>query len=274
VTARPEVTWVNGAPAETVSALDRGLHYGDGLFETISCRGGRARFLALHLDRLARGCARLGMALPDAATLRAEIETLARGANESVVKLIVTRGEAKARGYTPAGDEIPTRIAFRYASPAERGAPLRVRTAQMRLGENPALAGMRHLNRLEQVLARAELRGGAESELLLFSSSGKLVSGTMANVFLVRDGRLSTPRVDLCGVAGVMRQVVMREAAQAGIEVAERVIEAREIFEAGEVFFTNARIGAQPVGVLDGRALATGALTLRVQELIAKAADG
>jgi 4-amino-4-deoxychorismate lyase len=274
VSAGPEVTWVNGAPAATVAALDRGLHYGDGLFETIACRAGRPRFLALHLERLAGSCERLRINLPELASLRAEIETLAAGARNSIVKLIVTRGEAQARGYTPTERELATRISFRYAWSGESEEPARVRTSPIRLGENPQLAGMKHLNRLEQVLARAELRGGTESEALMFSSSGRLVSGTMANVFIVRDGRLETPRLDSCGVAGVMRRVVMQEAGRAGIAVAERVIEAREIFEANEVFLTNARIGVQPVAVLDGRTLAVGSLTQRMQELIAKAADG
>ncbi len=274
MSVRPDVTLVNGAPADTVSALDRGLHYGDGLFETIACRDGRPRFLSLHLERLTRGCERLRMGAPDLAVIRREVETLAGGAGNSIVKLVVTRGDAQARGYAPAGNEVPTRIAFRYGSPPESDEPARVRTGQTRLGENPALAGLKHLSRLEQVLARAELRGGTESELLLFSSSGRLASGTMTNVFLVRDNRLITPRVDLCGVAGVMRQLVMREAWNAGIAVEERTVEAREIFEANEVFLTNARIGAQPVEMLDGRRLVVGTLTLRVRELIAQANDG
>ena len=273
MSSRPEVTWVNGAPADTVCALDRGLHYGDGLFETIACRGGRPRFVALHLERLALGCERLSVATPDLASLRAEIEALARGADNSIVKLVVTRGEALARGYAPAGTEVATRIAFRYAWPADEGLA-RVRTGQMRLGENPALAGLKHLSRLEQVLARAELRGTNESELLLFSSSGSLVSGTMSNVFIAHDGRLATPRLDSCGVAGVMRRVVMREASKAGIAIDERAIDAREVAGATEVFLTNVRIGVQPVAALDGRMLAVGELTQRLQALVAQAEDG
>jgi 4-amino-4-deoxychorismate lyase len=275
VSSPPEITLVNGAAADTLSTTDRGLQYGDGLFETIACSGGRARFLSLHLDRLARSCERLQITA-DLATIQTEIETLASGADRSIVKMIVTRGPWQARGYSFTGSEVATRIAFRFPWPAEgdTSAGVRVRTAQMRLGENAALAGIKHLSRLEQVLARAELRGGSESELLMFSSSGRLVSGTMSNVFIVRGDRLVTPRLDLCGVAGVMRRVVMREAGSAGIGVEERVVEAREIFEASEVFLTNVRLGAQPVAVLDGRKLNVGPLTRRVQELIAKAADG
>ena len=92
---------------------------------------------------------------------------------------------------------------------ARRREGVRVRLGELRLGENPALAGLKHLNRLEQVLARLEWSDPGIAEALLFSSSGALVSGSMSNVFLVHGGRLATPRLDRCGVAGVMREVVL-----------------------------------------------------------------
>jgi 4-amino-4-deoxychorismate lyase len=269
VSTGPEIVLVDGTPAASISILDRALHYGDGLFETIACRAGRARLLPMHLERLLSGCQRLAIAGVEAETVRAEIDSLARGAGDSIVKLIVTRGDMQARGYAPAGSERARRVALRYPWPAEDRQPARVRTARMRLGENPALAGLKHLNRLEQVLARAELRGSTESDLLLFGSSGRLVSGTMSNVFIVHDGRLVTPRLDTCGVAGVMRRFVMQQARAAGIAIEERPIEAPEVAAATEMFFTNARVGVQPIGSLDGRTLSVGRVTEHVQALIA-----
>jgi 4-amino-4-deoxychorismate lyase len=269
VSTSPEVVLIDGAPAASVSVLDRAFHYGDGLFETVACRAGRARLLPMHVERLLSGCQRLGISGVEADTVRGEIESLARGAGDSIVKLIVTRGDMQARGYAPAGSEKARRIAMRYPWPAEDPQPARVRTAQMRLGENPALAGLKHLNRLEQVLARAEVRGTSESDLLLFSGSGQLVSGTMSNVFIVQDSRLITPRLDTCGVAGVMRRFVMQQARAAGIAVEERSIEASEVASATEMFFTNARLGVQPIVVLDGRTLSVGRLTEHLQTLIA-----
>jgi 4-amino-4-deoxychorismate lyase len=268
VSAEPEIVLVDGAPAASVSILDRALHYGDGLFETIACRAGHARLLPMHIERLVSGCQRLGISGVEPAAVRAEVESLARGASDSIVKLIVTRGEMQARGYGASGTEKPRRIALRYPWPAEDRQAARVRTAQMRLGENPALAGLKHLNRLEQVLARSELRGTSESDLLLLGSSGRLVSGTMSNVFIVHDGHLVTPRLDACGVAGVMRRFVMQQARAAGIAIEERAIEAREVAAVTEMFFTNARLGVQPIGVLDGRTLSIGRVTEQVQSLI------
>jgi 4-amino-4-deoxychorismate lyase len=269
----PELVWVNGRAAGEVSALERGLHFGEGLFETIACEGARPRFLDLHLRRLAAGCARLGLEAPEAATLRAEVQQLAAPCERAIIKVLLTRGPAAARGYALTGFEKPTRISLRYPWPPEdpglARAGVRVRIAALRLGENPALAGLKHCNRLEQVLARREWTDTAITEALMFSSSGALVSGTMSNVFMVRDGKLYTPRVDRCGVAGIMRQVVLAAAADAGIAAEERVLDSQELASAQEVFLTNALIGIRPVRELEDRPLSPGPLTRRLQERLA-----
>jgi 4-amino-4-deoxychorismate lyase len=268
-----EVVLVNGIPDRQVAPLDRAVHFGDGLFETIACRRGRPRFLSLHLERLELGCTRLGIDPGNLDDLRGEVRALAREVDSAIVKVLVTRGTALARGYAVTGREKATRITLRYAWPSETASAsqdgVQVRTAAMRLGENPALAGLKHCNRLEQVLARREWTDPDISEALLFSSSDRLVSGTMSNVFIVQGSRLRTPRVDLCGVAGVMRHVVLREAANAGIPVQEDVLSAEDLRSANELFLTNARIGIWPVRAHDGRPISPGPLTRRLQQLIA-----
>jgi 4-amino-4-deoxychorismate lyase len=254
-----------------MSPFDRGVHFGDGLFETIACRRGKPRFLALHMERLKLGCERLGIdAGPD--DIAAEIRALASEGDSAIVKLMLTRGTAVARGYGVTGREKATRITFRYPWPPETGTEsqdgVRIRTAKLRLGENPQLAGLKHCNRLEQVLARREWTDPGIAEALLFSSSGKLVSGTMSNVFIVDGSGLRTPRVDLCGVAGVMRRVVLREAVSVGIPVTEDVLDAGDLQKAGEVFLTNARMGIWPVRALDDRALQPGPITRRLQKAL------
>ena len=277
----PQAVWVNGRPDAALSPLERGLHYGDGLFETIACLGGRPRFLNLHLERLARGCTRLGIELPDREELRREILAAAAEAPSAIVKVLLTRGPAVARGYATTGSEQLTRLTLRYRredEPRNAQDGVRVRTAALRLGENPALAGLKHLNRLEQVLARREWSDGAIAEALMFSSSGMLISGVMSNVFLVEGARLRTPLLDRCGVAGVMRQVVLREAARAGIAAEEAPLDAGDLARARELFLTSAVIGLRPVRVLDGRACEIGAVTRELQQrlapLLAEAADG
>ncbi len=154
------LTLVDGEPALGLSVLDRGLHYGDGLFETIACRNGRARFLELHLQRLAEGCVRLQIRYENFPALGQKIREIAAAPANSIIKLILTRGSATARGYGARGDERAHTVLLQYAWPPEdpdaweRGVV--ARTAQGRLGENPLLAGLKHLNRLEQVLIRGE----------------------------------------------------------------------------------------------------------------------
>jgi len=267
---------IDGIAADVVSALDRGLHFGDGVFETIACLHGRPRFLSLHLERLAHGCGALGFSPPAAELLRKEIERLAGAQERSIVKLIVTRGPAVVRGYAVSGREQATRVAIRYPWPVEDPAlqqqGVSVRVAAMRLGENPALAGLKHCNRLEQILARGEPGAAAADEALMLSRSGNLVSGTMTNLFLVdgppRSPRLRTPAVDLCGVAGVMRRVVLREAARSGIPAMECTLGSADLAAASEIFLTNARVGVWPVGRLEERTLTPGPVTRRLQTLL------
>jgi len=144
-----------------------------------------------------------------------------------------------------------------------------VRIATVRLGENPLLAGLKHCNRLEQVLARREWTDPAIADSLMFSSSGALISGTMSNVFLVLDAKLVTPRVDRCGVAGVMRAAVLDAAAAAGLPTVERVLDAQDLSRASEVFLTNALTGIRPVREVAGAALPPGPLTRRLQQRLA-----
>jgi 4-amino-4-deoxychorismate lyase len=264
------VTLQPGQAAAGLDVLDRGLHYGDGLFETIACRAGKPRFLSLHLERLAGGCERLSIRYQDFAGLAAQIRELAATAPSGIIKLILTRGAATARGYGPRGDEQARVVLLQYPWPAEDAVSWEqgvvVRTAQGRLGENPALAGMKHLNRLEQVLIRGEWRDPAIHEALVFSSSGRLISGTMSNVFLVMEGRIVTPALTHAGVCGVMRRVVMREAQAAGLSVTEAVLDAAAPATAAEIFLTNARIGIWPVRCLDGRERVVGPVTRQLQQ--------
>ncbi|MBV8741188.1 MAG: aminodeoxychorismate lyase [Sinobacteraceae bacterium] len=264
--------WIDGV-RESVAALDRGLQFGDGLFETIACVRGEPRFLRRHLERLTRGCARLHIPMQDPAPIGARVRQLARASERSIVKVVVTRGVALARGYAFSGAEKASCITFQYPAPQDLSAVadngVKVQTLQLRLGENPALAGLKHCNRLEQILARAEWSDPAIFEGLLFSQSGHLTSGTMSNVFLVQAGRLATPRVDRCGVAGVMRAVVLDTARQLAVPVEECTLEAGALRQAEEIFLTNARIGILPVAMLDERALRIGPITQRLRTALA-----
>jgi 4-amino-4-deoxychorismate lyase len=265
--------WVDGIEATQLSVFDRGLHYGDGLFETIACPRGSPRLLERHLARLRRGCERLALDPPSPEVLAREIRALAAGGGRCIVKLLLTRGASRVRGYRPTQREPSTRVLLRYSwpvyDPSLALSGVRVRTAGVRLGENPALAGIKHLNRLEQVLAAAEPQDADVSEALMLSSSGAVISGIMSNVFMVDDSQLVTPDVERCGVAGIMRELVLEAASSSGIPVQVRRLGPEELTGAAELFLTSALIGVRPVRELDGRLYTIGAVTRRVQGLMA-----
>lgn len=258
-------TWLDGQPLAECWAQDRGLHYGDGLFETMICRGTGIRFKALHAARLAEGCRRLDINVDAEAALDAAERTV--GTGPSLLKLIVTRGVATARGYAPAGDEQPRQLLLRYPLPPTEpeGASTPVMHLAAQLGENPLLAGLKHLNRLELVLARAQMKGSTALEGLLRSSSGLLACGTMTNVFIVQAGVLRTPRVDRCGIAGVMRAVVLREARALGVPVEEVDLDPACVATADEAFLTNVRYGVRAITAIDDQPLAAGPVTSRLR---------
>jgi len=261
--------WLDGAPQP--GGLDRGLEFGDGLFETMAVVGDRVRLIDRHLARLAAGCTRLGID-PPAADLRAELEAAAREAGGGVLKLIVTRGQGGS-GYRAARDlasrrwlaAMPARP--RPASFAREG--VAAAWCETRLAIQPALAGIKHLNRLEQVLARRELAGTDVAEGLMRDTDGRLVCGTMSNVFAVIDGRPVTPSLARAGVAGVLRAALLASFAAEGRAVEERDLDPADLARASEVFVTNALIGVWPVRSLGGLSWAVGPLARAAQAEVA-----
>jgi 4-amino-4-deoxychorismate lyase len=243
-------TWVNGRPSDKIDSADRGLLYGDGLFETMRVRDGRIALLEHHLDRLLLGCRRLLIPAPRREELRAEIGRAAARRTDAVAKLIVTRGVGQ-RGYKLPEPCRPTRILSMTPTPAlAPPAPTRIRLCRMRMAANPRVAGLKTLNRLESVIARSEWRDQRIGEGLLLDARGHIVCGTMTNVFVGRHGRYVTPKLDRCGVAGVMRRWILETARSAGIRVREGRLGVEALLAADEVFLSNAVIGIWSVGAL------------------------
>jgi 4-amino-4-deoxychorismate lyase len=232
---------INGRNSETLPVLDRGLLFGDGLFETIAFPGRDAPLWDRHMARLVKGCHVLGIESPDSNLLLDEARTLAND-DRQIIKIIITRGEGGA-GYFPAAGKM-TRILYTRPwisrDPREKDAGIGVHLCQTRLARGSATAGLKTLNRLEQVLAAREAQDAGFQEAILCDAEGYLVEGLMSNLFWVLDGTLFTPDLDQCGVAGVMREFVIQTAEQAGREV--HVVEARAdaLVEADVLFLTNA----------------------------------
>jgi 4-amino-4-deoxychorismate lyase len=256
--------WLVNGRQTSVDPADRGLAYGDGLFETMAANDGRIRWLDLHFDRLEEGCRRLEIPAPSRSLLAQEIDSYCPRHGRAVVKLIVTRGPGM-RGYQPPDPATPTRVLMISLWPDYPASNYRdgisMRTCRMRLGENPALAGIKHLCRLEQVLAQLELRGHAVQQGLLLDASGYVAGGTTSNIFVAAGAEIATPSLVRCGIKGVMRRSVLEAARALGLRAEEREITPAELLAADEVFVTNSLFGIWPVTAIDDRRFAIGPAT-------------
>jgi 4-amino-4-deoxychorismate lyase len=143
-----------------------------------------------------------------------------------------------------------------------------VHLCRTRVAVQPALAGIKHLNRLENVLARAEWSDPAIAEGLLCDTEDNVIGGTMSNLFIAKEGRLITPELDRCGVAGVMRDLVMELAHAHGIPLQVTAISLDDLFDAAEVFVVNSVIGLWPVVALGRRTWNAGVLGAQMQHWI------
>jgi 4-amino-4-deoxychorismate lyase len=235
--------------AQAAMVSDRAFQYGDGLFETLRLQDGAVRFLDAHLERLELGCARLKISPPSAQELRVEITSVAGTTRDGVVKIIVSRGRGE-RGYRASTESRSTRVVALYPLPTPDAGPIALRWCETRMARQPVLAGIKHLNRLEQVLAQSEWSDDRIQEGLMLDTEGELISGTASNVFVVRDGTLSTPDLRFCGVRGVMRAQVLRCAIALGWPISEEPLWPADLQAAKEVFVTNAVRGLRPVAKL------------------------
>ncbi len=265
---------INGVAATEIAVSDRGLQYGDGLFETMKVEDGKIRLWPLHWQRLSQGCERLAIPLIEQAQLEAEMNKLIQQQAENcfVLKLIITRGSS-ARGYAFAEPLAPTRILACYPlpqyPPQYQQDGVCVRYCDTLLSENPLLAGLKHLNRLEQVMARNEWHNDDYQEGLMSTAAGHVVDGIMSNLFAVKDGKLFTPSLEQAGVAGVMRQHVINCAKQAGIAVYASCFSRSELEDADELFLSNSLFGIWPIRVIGKtRFTRAGRLTRQLQEAI------
>ena len=267
---------INGVEKNTVSIHDRGLQYGDGLFETMAVRNKKIHLWENHWHRLALGCTKLSISLPDKKTLENEIALLCDNKKESqfVIKLIITRGEG-TRGYLYKEKQKVTRILSYHSWPdypeQHQLQGVAVRYCDTTLSENEKLAEIKHLNRLEQILARNEWDTDDFQEGLMLTSKGHVVDGTMSNIFAVKDSRIFTPALSMCGVAGVMRKTIIKIAKQLNIEVYEKEFTKVELEMADELFLTNSLFGIWPIRLIaKTRFTKVGEITKQLQDEVYK----
>ncbi len=260
---------VNGQPAASITVTDRGLMYGDGVFRTLRAQGGVPLGWDRQWRKLAADCAALAIPLPEEGLVRDEVSRLLVESPDCEVKIVITRG-AGQRGYMPPGDPVPTRIVMASPLPAYPEHYARegvaVHLCDLRLATQPRLAGIKHLNRLENVLARMEWQDPHVAEGLLRDEAGNAVEGVMSNLFVCHNDALITPDLSRCGVAGVTRQRVLEWAARRGVAAEVRDLPLEEVLAADEVFLCNSLAGIWPVRKLAGQEWGRGPLTAALQD--------
>lgn len=260
---------INGIETDQIPASDRGFQYGDGLFETIPIEKGKPLFLLQHINRLKTGCQRLKIQFPGTELL---VEEALRISNANfyepaILKIIVTRGSG-GRGYRCPEVLQSTRVFSLHPRPSFKmdfnTSGIRAVFCKSRLGINPSLAGLKHLNRLEQIVARAEWDDPNIQEGLMFDSEENLIEGTMTNLFIIKQNVLVTPDLSRCGVEGIIRSLVLEIAKLNGYIVRITQVGIDDIQNADEVFVTNSVVGIWPVVELENRTFHIGPVTQKI----------
>jgi len=252
--------------------MDRGLHYGDGLFETIACIEGKLQFWDEHIERMRSGAERLKMDAMVIDKFQLDVSSLLEkhNINNCVIKLILTRGQSE-RGYRSPSLQQLTRIVLLSDLPQypEEHVTQGIKACfcQHPVSKNSALAGIKHLNRLDNVLARNEWRDEYQEGIML-DDSGNVIEGTMSNVFAVKNNQLFTPSLSDSGVDGVIRGQIFSIAQQRGVETHVIKINKEELKNMDEIFVCNSIIGVWPVSSLSERAYQVGPLTQRLAKLL------
>lgn len=253
---------VNGESDGTLNPSDRGVAYGDGVFRTLLLREGRPVCWALHYRKLCADCEAIAIRCPPPQTLAVELGEAAAGLRAAAGRIIVTRGVGP-RGYAPPVPPEPTRIVSAsqlHDYPTSfRDEGVHVHRCRLRLGIQPWLAGVKHLNRLENVLARMEWSDSAIAEGLLLDAEDHVIEGIATNLFLVREGVLHTPDLSRCGVSGVTRERIIAAAIQEAVPVRVAALSWQDVMRSEEAILVNSLIGAWQVRLLESRRWVRGA---------------
>ena len=267
---------INGGFSHAISPLDRGFSYGDGVFRTMLMRGGLPVDWPLHYQKLVADCAAIGIVCPSAELLMSDFQQLfsAEDVEENrlgVAKIIITRGEGE-RGYKPPAVTSPTRVLIKSAMPqyastySEQGVHLHV--CETRLGAQPKLAGIKHLNRLENVLARMEWSNEAIFDGLMLDAQENVIECTMSNIFARYKNLLITPDLSQCGVAGVTRQRILGLVNVLNLQVEMKSLPFDELLKADEVLICNSLIGAFQVTAINNHTWQAQALANNLRSLL------
>lgn len=248
------------------------IQFGDGLFETIAVIQGKPCLWPQHMLRLQQGCKRLGYPAIDTAQLLAETQQLCAGQKRAVIKIQVSPA-GSVRGYQRAQPVNLQRCVQLHAWPEgelyHSAMPAKLQLCKTRLAQQPLLAGIKHMNRLEQVLARTELADGVHEGIML-DQEGRVIEGIMSNLLLRLGAEYVTPNLDHCGVAGVVRGLVLQQAGQQQMPLSVREVSLDDLVQADQLFIMNALLGIRPVACYEEHTYTAQALPEALQAIQAQ----
>lgn len=262
---------VNGQLDGSILATDRGLAYGDGVFRTMLLHQSKILHWSRHYAKLVADCVRLNLRCPAEALLRQDVLVCAEKQHQGVIKIIITRGSGQ-RGYGYVEGMHVTRVVTYSNLPQYPAHNLtqgvKARLCTLRLAQQAYLAGVKHLNRLEQVLARAEWQDAEIAEGIMLDQTGNVIGGVMSNLFVVHGQTLTTPSVESCGVAGVTRERIMDLAPTLQLRLKIGILSLEALFAADEVMLCNSVNGIWPVRQLEHQCWPVGRVTQCLQNTL------
>jgi len=262
---------INGQPGDSIHVMDRSFMYGDGVFRTMRMKNGRVNSWHGQYRKLEADCQALDFLCPARSTLEQEIGLLAQDTPDCTVKIVVSRGEG-GRGYGVSDSVSPNRVVLSAPLPVYPShfwqSGVRLHVCEMRMSHQPRLAGIKHLNRLENVLARMEWTDPNTPEGLMLDIDGWVIEGTMANIFMRQGNTLLTPDLSECGVAGLQRDRILAFASQCDLVTQVSNISLKSLLQAEEVFVCNSVIGVWPVNQIGAHAIPLGATSAQMQALL------
>ncbi|MFT6394710.1 MAG: 4-amino-4-deoxychorismate lyase [Methylophilaceae bacterium] len=263
---------VNGSFSAPISPLDRGFAYGDGVFRTIKIINGLPEHWPMHYQTLFADCSAIGIVCPSADTFISDFKKIFDiDEFSAVVKIIVTRGEGE-RGYNPPAVTTPMRVMIKSSMPDypevnfSEGVVLHL--CDTRITHQPKLAGIKHLNRLDNVLARMEWHDPKVAEGVMLDMEGNVIECTAANIVARYGDTLITPKLDQCGVAGITRKQILAHAKRLELNTAIERMNLKDLHSADEVVICNSLFGAWQVRKLAGQQWAKQSLAEKLRKAL------
>jgi 4-amino-4-deoxychorismate lyase len=267
-----DATLINGSFNGEISALDRGFAYGDGIFRTVKVIQGLPEHWPIHYQKLVKDCSAIGIVCPSAEVIINDFEQLFSIEElVAVAKIIITRGEGE-RGYNPPAITNPTRVMIKSSMPSYPqtyfSEGIQLHLCETRIGHQPKLAGIKHLNRLENVLARMEWHDPKITDGLMLDMAGNVIECTVANIFARYGDLLITPKLDQCGVAGITRKQILARAHTLNLKTAVEAIHLEKLLTADEVIICNSLFGAWQVRMLKDKQWSKQDLAINLRKVL------